>query len=659
MWEYYNRGYEPGWIKGGELTERIEVREKLENIGAELKPCHIIYFEDPFGRTKYERREGLEREIGTIIDTVKQVEDVYVILTSREEVFKEFEKEKISVKELKEFERKLNIKKSSYNYERRKEILLMWAEAENCRWFRNDKLKELVLASLKNEKVLLTPLSIKDFAVATFDIEKESELREKIEEKSKETAKAFAEEIKNMSTDKIAFLSFPFISSFEVEFVRATYQELVKELNLEDAWGFDRVLKWFRDDKVDSSGNYIYFSHPSYSEALPYLLIEDGYITQINKMIFSKLLLKLAEKDAAVVDVARAVTRDFDRLPDVVRNELLLKLAEKGAAAGVVAWTVADNFDRLPDNVGQLLFKLAEKNVAAGDIARAAARNFDRLPDVVRNELLLKLAEKDAAAGDVAVIVADNFDRLPDVVRNELLLKLAEKDAVAWIIARAVADNFDRLPDTVRQLLFKLAEKDVAVGDVAWIVADNFDRLPDTVRNELLLKLAEKDAAVGDVAWIVADNFDRLPDAVKNLLFKLLEKDAAAGHVARAVADNFDRLPDVVRNELLLKLAEKDVATWEVARAVADNFDRLPDAVRNLLDRLQKPLELVIRCLSYDKWSKEEALDLISNALPKLNRDFVLKILNELSKCEHETVRIIAAKMLNDIFCDSEAKKEY
>jgi hypothetical protein len=62
MWEYYNSGYVPGWIKGGELTERIEVREKLENMCAELKPGHIIYFEDPFGRTKYERREGLERE---------------------------------------------------------------------------------------------------------------------------------------------------------------------------------------------------------------------------------------------------------------------------------------------------------------------------------------------------------------------------------------------------------------------------------------------------------------------------------------------------------------------------------------------------------------------------------------------------------------------
>lgn len=361
MWEYYNKGYEPEWIKGRELTERVKVRERLENISAELKRGHIVYFEDPFGKTEYnkdERSESLERDIGTIIDTVKQVRDVYVIITSREEVFKEFEK--LSVKELKEFEEKLNIKKPSYDYEKRRKILLNWAEEENCRWLGNERLKELVLESIKDEEILPTPLSIKNFAMATFGIERESELKEIIEEKSKETAKTFAEEIKSMTDDKILFLSFPFILDyFEVEFVRERYQELVKELKLEDAWVFDRVLNWFKDDKIDSSGNYIRFSHPSYSEALPYLLVEDGYTTRINREIFSKTLLKLSEKDEAAWAVARAVAANFDTLPDDVRN-LLFKLSEKDEAAEVVAKAVAFNFDKLPDDVRNLLDRLQE-----------------------------------------------------------------------------------------------------------------------------------------------------------------------------------------------------------------------------------------------------------------------------------------------------------
>ena len=460
MWEYYNSGYEPGWIKGGEPTERVEVRRKLEDIRAELKPRHILYFEDPFGRTKYEQREGLERGIGTIIDSVKQVEDVYVIITSREEVFKEFETEKLSVKKLKEFERKLNVKKPSYGYKKRKEILLTWAEEENCRWLGNKELKELVLESIEDEKVLPTPLSIKDFAVATFNIEKEDELKEKIKEKSKETAKAFAEEIKNMTDDKILFLSFLSIyDSLSVEFIRTTYQELVDELDLKDTWGFNRVLNWFKDDKINIDGEDIRFSHPSYSEALKNLLVEDGDFTRINKEIFSKLMLKLAEKRGDTIFFLMAVADNFYELPEDVKTNILLDLLKKDAAAWAVARVVANKPDTLPEDVTAWLFKLSEYDEAVWEVARAVADNFDKFPDDARNKLLLNLSEKDVAAWAVLFALVYNLDTFPDDVRNNLLLNLSEKDAaVWWPNENAIAYNFDKLPANVRNSLDGLPE---------------------------------------------------------------------------------------------------------------------------------------------------------------------------------------------------------
>lgn len=44
------------------------------------------------------------------------------------------------------------------------------------------------------------------------------------------------------------------------------------------------------------------FSHPSYSEAIKHLLVEDRQLTRINKDTFSRLLLKLSEKDSAPMD---------------------------------------------------------------------------------------------------------------------------------------------------------------------------------------------------------------------------------------------------------------------------------------------------------------------------------------------------------------------
>jgi len=148
-----------------------------------------------------------------------------------------------------------------------------------------------------------------------------------------------------MSDDKILFLSFLFISGhFDIDFVKATYQELVEELGLKDAWEFDRLLNWFKDDKIEIVDNkYIRFSHPSYTQSLKHILVEeDGYISQINKKIFSKLLLKLAEKDKATLAVAIVAKIIIDKIPPgEERNKLLLKLAEKKGAARMVANAVS------------------------------------------------------------------------------------------------------------------------------------------------------------------------------------------------------------------------------------------------------------------------------------------------------------------------------
>jgi len=557
MWEFYNCKYEPRWIKGGSPAKRDDVGEKLEDIRSELKRRHIVYFEDPFGKTKYGGRDHLERQIRTIIDSVEQVEGAYAIITSREEVFKEFEKKPL-VGDLKEFKEKLNIKRSSYDYGKRKKILLNWAEEESCKWLRNEKLTELILKSIKNKGILPTPLSIKNFAIATIDIEKEDELKEKLKEKSQETAKAFAEEIKNMNNDKILFLSFMFISDyFKIEFFRAAYQELVEELNLKDAWEFDKVLNWFKDDKVDSSGNRVQFSHPSYSGALPYLLVEDGDPTQINKEIFSKLLLKLSENDE----------------PDVY-----------------VAQIIAGNFDKLPENIRDLLFKLSKLDGTAAVIALNVLFNFDKFSEAARNELLLNLSEMDEAAEYVAFITRGYFDKFSDDVRNELLLNLFETGAADECVADYVAD-------------------------------------------------------------CVAHNFDELPDNVRNLLFKLSEIDEAAFYVALAVTDNFDNIPNDVRNKLLLILSEKNGAAEVVAEFVADNFDEFPEDVRNLLDKLQEPLQDTIKDLLC--WDDSQALRLISNVLPKIDQNFALNILNELSRSGDEGVRREAVKLLKTKIADT------
>jgi hypothetical protein len=591
MWEYYRMGYHPHWIKGGEEKERITVRKKLEDIEAVLKPHHIIYFEDPFGRRRYERKEGLERGIGTIIDSVKRLEDTYVIITSREEVFKEFEKEKVSRCDIKRVEKRLGLKRPSYDYRKRKEILVKWAEHERCTWVEEPGLLTLVADTIRNEKALPTPLSMRDFSKATVYANTLQNLKEKIKEKSEETAMAFSREIKQMTDDKVIFLSFLFVmNQCKVDFVRNLYESLVVDLRVADAWAFDRVLQWFMNDKVNT-GAFVEFSHPSYAEALKYLLVEDGYVTRINREIFSNLLFSLAEHDEAAQDVAWTVAYNFDKLLHPVQ-ELLFNLCENINVARYVAWNTAHHFEHLSGPVQNLLYTLCEKAEVAKDVAWTVAYNFEHLSGPVQN-LLYTLCEK-AEGGGVAHAVVQNFDRLSPPVRNDLLVALAEGDA-APIAAQAVTQYFDSLPRAVRNgLLVKFSENFKTAEAAAHTVAEHFDKLSGSTRNNLLVTLAEKEGAASTVVKIVAHNFDKLSGSTRNnLLVTLAEKEGAG--IVQAVAVHFDKLSPPVQDTLLKTfsgstqitllhtLASKDKTSRTVAEFVVRNFHDLPQDTRHTL----------------------------------------------------------------------------
>ena len=342
LWEWYNKGYTPKWIVGKEEKQRENVRDKLANIDNELKSRHIIYFEDPFGRTTYERRDDLKEKINHIINSIENSKDVYSIITSRKDVFEQFEKESYSVEEIRRFEQQLNIIKPSYNFNKRVDILLMWAEEKECEWANDKILQNFVIYSLTDDKILPTPLNIHDFVIATRKIKNRNELGQYLDKYSKEGEKAFADEIKGLyysgRKDRVLFLSFIFVTqNISCSFIEKMYQEMKRE-NYEDLkkilieehrikmelFPHQSTLERIRQTKerpIKSDFYKLTFSHPSYSNALPYILEDTGC-----QRIYCDVLKKLAENTGGK-SVLKAITNNFDKLPKNIINELLLKLA--------------------------------------------------------------------------------------------------------------------------------------------------------------------------------------------------------------------------------------------------------------------------------------------------------------------------------------------
>ncbi len=315
LWEYFKRGYEPHWKCGAELIN-------IEKDG--LHPRRIIYFEDPFGTTEYQQTERLERQIGIVSALVKQSDEAYVIITSPEEVYKEFEKEQLGP-HLDRVEKRLTLATPSYSAEHRRKILLLWAEKFDCKWLKNSDLRDFVLHSLKDDKKLPTPLSIRNFAISSGDDTTEIQLENEIMLQSKATEEVLANEIKRMPDDMVLFLAFPLLSEFDVEWVKNMYEDLVKKLDIrypaseDHPWSFEQVLDWFKKDKVElfedvyfdfrrenfedlpniivTKITRIRFSHPSYARALA-LLSNRKRFTKILDLLVTPLISGLGSSDS-------------------------------------------------------------------------------------------------------------------------------------------------------------------------------------------------------------------------------------------------------------------------------------------------------------------------------------------------------------------------
>jgi len=499
LWEWYNKGYTPKWIAGKEEKQRENVRDKLANIDAELKPRHIIYFEDPFGRTTYERRDDLKEKINNIINSIENKTDVYTIITSRKDVFEQFEKESYSVEEIRRFEQQLNIIKPSYDFHKRIQILEKWADEKECEWINDEKLKNCVLNSLFDEKVLPTPLNIHDFVIATRKTKNRWELEQYLDKYSKEGEKAFADEIKGLyysgRKDRVLFLAFIFVSeNFMFDFIKERYEDMkfehyedLRKILFEEHRVKRELPRQMILEMVEMQNKYIKktnncrltFSHPSYSKALPYVLEDSGC-----KRIFCDVLKKLVDKKLAARSTLKAISENFDTLPKNTVNELLLKLVDMGGLSEDLIKVIIANFNALSQNVQNILVDFANVNRNAKYLSRALVENFDELPENMRNKLLLKLGDKKEAAKDLSNVIVTNFDSLPNNIQM-LLFKFANNKVEANYIVWAIVMNFNNLPSKIQNILFELADKEYAAGYVLWAVAIEFYDLPENAQNLL------------------------------------------------------------------------------------------------------------------------------------------------------------------------------
>ena len=156
LWEYFKEGYKPVYIGEERRKEQWELIRRKTQFDEEA-----IYLEDPWGLIEFDRSESLFKEIGTFITEVKRNE-CKIIVTSREKVFKEFEKRKETEEDLWRYVTPLKIN-LAYSKENLADMLKKYITVFEPSWSNNDKLTRVAFEAI--EKKLRTPMSIKNFVV--------------------------------------------------------------------------------------------------------------------------------------------------------------------------------------------------------------------------------------------------------------------------------------------------------------------------------------------------------------------------------------------------------------------------------------------------------------------------------------------------------------
>jgi hypothetical protein len=417
LWEYYSQGYHPIWYSGSELGERIKIRQIMSD--CKIVENSVVYLEDPFGKTRFEDREELRRTIGSFLSRI-QVLNARVLITSREEVFKQFNREKLSQSDLQALTVEMRLMKPSYDRKQMETILLNWATEFGCNWLQRDDIRSFIIAKMVG--TLTTPLSLRDFALASKDITDVNTIESLIKEKSREVKEAFAEEIAKMNKEKIMFLSLVYILHLlKTEKIKTIYNDKCHKFRLDSETNpFDYLLDHFESRISQGKDDAAFkFAHPSY---------EEGLVLSWNKIGVKPLLLKLVNE----------LVKDNDWF-----------------VRGLCGFCLTKNFSDISfKDEGTAIIKavLHDKNAdARNGVAEAVRYFFGDISDELAFDLLnIMINDKNRFIRAAAIAtVGENFKRFP-IQESLRLISRGLEDRAAWVrfeTVHTVRSNMEDLPE--------------------------------------------------------------------------------------------------------------------------------------------------------------------------------------------------------------------
>lgn len=336
--EYYKEGYKPIWVMGMSKEDRELQSAKIMNY--EPNEREIVYFEDPFGRTQFERRDDVLQIFLPLLDRIKNSHSK-LIVTSRSTVFQSFKNEVPHSELMNEYVEILNIQKPSYSKAKLKQIYenLCNVDTNNGLY---EKWRNAIYRAIDRNQ-LITPIMINQLAGTLQTITTDNQFWERISLlKSNNLLMVVMNELKMLSVPSRILLFIMFLhgrylvklSAINEEYSRT--QHLVKaELGLPfmSLLSSELTLQKSRIEKIGTKKQALRFVHPMYEEAIGELIQKDVSSLNVFMICFKSLVLSfvpayvlLLQMIKKTPNIAKQICQNIDFLKINITTKDRMKL---------------------------------------------------------------------------------------------------------------------------------------------------------------------------------------------------------------------------------------------------------------------------------------------------------------------------------------------
>ncbi len=582
LWDFFIDGFKVLNISSEEFE-----KDEHQDISLNNEPL-VIYIEDPFGKEYYKSSNYIEQKLKDIINSVRQYENCYLIITMNNKVVQDYFNQKvINIDEVVN-ENIFTISLNSYTEDQRELLIKNYAKKNKCIWYKDNEISTKILRNIRSHHLLGSPFSITRFTQNTLEKNNLETLKNEVEKITSDILKYISNNIQNFSDPKFLFLILLYTcNNYSLDKFQNIYEILSMELISDKQPIFEEILKELIDyDYITIINEKVNFGHVSYKSAIRELI---SNITQDKKLKkYLEIILKYLSLSEDQEEAALTIYNNFPLLPKDLINELVSNLSLQLIPISVLALIIEDYYDLIKS---EIIFRIIEKTISLkGTFTRAMVKivieHYEDMPSKLRKRI-----EQIAQDGKLNHYIIDALGliplakKLPIDVRIRLIESIIQNGANirALLGILTLHYSYKEFRDEYLPIILKILEIKPQLLETSYNLYFNYSNFDENFHNEYV-RLIKKYPEFGIRILVnIYDNFETISSSIIYLLEKLTDSEEFLGRILIILNQYFDRIVQPLREHLIIKLYETYPQNQHLNNLILNKQDYLSPELRTRL----------------------------------------------------------------------------